>query len=345
VGDQKGGITESKANISPENDDDWIKISEYVKKLNPTILDDSTTALNRRKWRGEGVQQAVFEQPCVHAVSSLTIACSSDTMGVRVSALLSSLLGAGGTSGDALQCGGLLFKVQPMATDWVRSLRASMCKQPDKARFEALEFAVHTSLDTLQQTCAEREVAFEQEGDVTCLLTPSTLKPGGLMSQMGLALSKDVDSGSPRFSVRVLDEVAPCAPAQATAVPRDDVAMEVRVKEIVFGSEWQEHGPFEVCIYAHTHTPKLTQHTHSHTHTHTHTHTICTSLIAHPHLYTHKQTPTHANAQPESVQTHTNKKTQTKTHTHTHTHTRTHTHTHTHSDSLTVSLARPDGSL
>ena len=269
VGDQKGGITESKANISPENDDDWIKISEYVKKLNPTILDDSTTALNRRKWRGEGVQQAVFEQPCVHAVSSLTIACSSDTMGVRVSALLSSLLGAGGTSGDALQCGGLLFKVQPMATDWVRSLRASMCKQPDKARFEALEFAVHTSLDTLQQTCAEREVAFEQEGDVTCLLTPSTLKPGGLMSQMGLALSKDVDSGSPRFSVRVLDEVAPCAPAQATAVPRDDVAMEVRVKEIVFGSEWQEHGPFEVCIYAHTHTPKLTQHTHSHTHTHT----------------------------------------------------------------------------
>ena len=55
---KQGGITEAKArNTSPEKDDDWIKISQYVSNLNPNILQDATSALTRQQWRGEGVQQ------------------------------------------------------------------------------------------------------------------------------------------------------------------------------------------------------------------------------------------------------------------------------------------------
>ena len=88
VGDQAGGTTEAR-NISPEKDDDWIKISQHVNRLNPSILKDATSALKREKWRGEGVQQAVFEQPCVNAVSSVSIACTSKTLIDRVQQLLS----------------------------------------------------------------------------------------------------------------------------------------------------------------------------------------------------------------------------------------------------------------
>ena len=38
---------------APEHDDDWIKISQYVSKLNPAILKDATAALKVCTCRGE----------------------------------------------------------------------------------------------------------------------------------------------------------------------------------------------------------------------------------------------------------------------------------------------------
>ena len=235
VGDQAGGFTEAKTrNTSPEKDDDWIKISQYVSKLNPAILDDATLALKRKKWRGEGIQQKSFEQACVGSVAAVSIACTSEEMCTRVQELLRALLGAGGR----LDCAGLQLRVKLMGATWFRSLR----KPADAARLVGLEFASNIGSSELRQACEEREIRFTsaQEGDGVYSLQPADSKPGGLMQQVGLALSTESEVVPPEFTVKLSDS----PPTDVSG--GDSISdLQVRVKEIVLGSEWDEHGPFE----------------------------------------------------------------------------------------------------
>jgi len=237
VGDQAGGFTEAKTrNTSPENDEDWIKIDAYVARMNPAILDEATVALQRKKWRGEGVRQVCFAGPCVGSVSKVTIACTSDDVSARVQAMLASLLGEG------LECNGLRLDVQLMGASWFRSLQ-SVRKPVDAARMLGLEFAAPLGSAALQKACKEREIDLtsSQEDGGTYSLHPSGSKPSGLMQQVGLALTKRLEVLPPEFAVRPAESDAP-----SVSVSADNMAdFEVRVKELVIGSEWEEHGPFE----------------------------------------------------------------------------------------------------
>ncbi len=237
VGDQAGGFTEAKTrNTSPENDDDWIKIDAYVAKMNPAILDEATVALQRKKWRGEGVQQASFAGPCVGSVSKVTIACTSDDVCARVQAMLAALLGEG------LECNGLQFDVQLMGAPWFRSLQ-SVRKPVDAARMLGLEFAAPIGSSALQKAFKEREIDLTSSHDDggTYSLRPSGSKPSGLMQQVGLALTKQLEVLPPEFAVRPVESDAPLASVSADST----TDLKVRVKELVIGSEWDEHGPFE----------------------------------------------------------------------------------------------------
>jgi hypothetical protein len=250
VGDQAGGITEAR-NTSPEKDDDWIKISQHVKLLNPSILKDATSALKREKWRGEGVQQAVFEQPCVNAVSSVNIACTSKTLVDRVQQLLAALTGDEGPSrNDTFMCAGLQLKVQLMGADWVRwrSLRG----KPELAKFEGLEFVCESNtFQAMQKVCAERDIAFAQkQDDNTCSLnlhpTPTRSTAGRLMQQVAMALTSDIDVVPPLFTLRLAHTAGTEPAATAPASRGDTEAQQVRVKEIVIGAAWDEHTSYEV---------------------------------------------------------------------------------------------------
>ena len=235
VGDQAQART-----TSPDKDDDWIKVDQYVAGLNPNILQEANTALKREKWRGEGVQQAVFAQPCVQAVGSVTVSCSSAPMAARVQRLLAALCGGGGDAG--FQCGGLQLKVKLMGQDWFRSLR-SIRKPPECARFEAVEFvSAADSVGGLQKACAEREIACAQDGEDACSLSPTPGKSAGLFQQVGLALSSTIEALPPKFAVR-LASAAP-TPLPATPSPGDN-PLQIRVREIVIGAEWGEHGAYE----------------------------------------------------------------------------------------------------
>ena len=241
VGDQAGGITEAKTRVtSPERDDDWIKVSEYVSSLNPSIVNEATSAVKREKWRGEGVQQAAFERPSVSAVSAISIACTSDMMGARIHALLSALLGgASGSAANKYQCGGTSITVQPMGAEWFRKLR-SMSDKPDCARFEDLEFLSEAdNIEALQQACAERELALVREGNGTCFLHPALGRSRGFMQQVGLALRHKVEAIPAKYSVRLADP-ALCSDASPAEAP-----LQVSVKEVVIGSDWNEHGAYE----------------------------------------------------------------------------------------------------
>lgn len=237
VGDQAGGFTEAKTrNTSPEKDDDWIKIDQYVSKLNPAILDEAKDALKRKKWRGEGVEQVSFEQPCVSSVSAVSIACTSEEMCGRVNEMLTALLGAG----SGLECAGLQLRVNLMGTHWFRSLQ-SVRKPVDAARLQGLEFAANMTSASLQEACKEREICFssEQESDMVCSLRPMGGKSTGLMQQVGLALSKELEVLPPEFTVKL-------GSSPQSDVSGDNMSdLQVRVKEIVIGSEWDEHGLFE----------------------------------------------------------------------------------------------------
>ncbi len=237
VGDQAQART-----TSPDKDDDWIKVDQYVAGLNPSILKEANTALKREKWRGEGVQQAVFAKPCVQAVGSVTVSCSSAPMAARVQRLLAALCGSGGDAGETFQCGDLQLKVKLMGQGWFRSLR-SIRKPPECARFEAVEFvSAADSVGGLQEACAEREIACAQASEDACSLSPTTGKSAGLFQQVGLALSSTIEALPPKFAVRL----ASAAPTPPPATPSSgDIPLQVRVREIVIGAEWGEHGAYE----------------------------------------------------------------------------------------------------
>jgi hypothetical protein len=238
VGDQA-----TQRSTAQENDDDWIKIDKYVAGLNPNIIKEANTALKRDKWRGEGVQQAVFEQPCMASVGAMTIACTSPKMSARVQHLLAALCGsAGGHAGDTFQCGGLELKVKLMGQDWFRSLR-SFRKPPECARFEAVQFVSHAdSLSGLQKACAERAIACAQDGEDACSLNPTPGKSEGIWQQVGLAFSSSIEALPPKFAVR-LASAASTHPHAATS--SDNVPLQIRVREIVIGAEWGEHAAYE----------------------------------------------------------------------------------------------------
>jgi hypothetical protein len=230
--------------------------------LNPNIIKEANTALKRDKWRGEGVQQAVFEQPCLASVGAMTIACTSPKMSARVQHLLAALCGsAGGHAGDTFQCGGLELKVKLMGQDWFRSLR-SFRKPPECARFEAVEFVSHAdSLSGLQKACAERAIACAQDCEDACSLNPTPGKSEGIWQQVGLALSSSIEALPPKFAVRLaknpawnqregLASAASTHPHAASTHPHaatssENVPLQIRVREIVIGAEWGEHAAYE----------------------------------------------------------------------------------------------------
>eukprot|EP00961_Rhodomonas_salina_P023994 322391-Rhodomonas_salina.1 len=92
VGDQRGGLTESS---TKENDSDWIKIQQYVTTLNPRILGEAQDALNRKKWKGEGVAQQAFETSCVSDMAALSVMCSSEDVVASVAHALSAMADSG----------------------------------------------------------------------------------------------------------------------------------------------------------------------------------------------------------------------------------------------------------
>lgn len=243
VGDQA-----MQRSTSQEKDDDWIKIDKYVAGLNPNIIKEANSALKREKWRGEGVQQSVFEKPCMSSVGAMTIACTSPNMSARVQYLLAALCGsarghpAGGHAGDTFQCGGLELKVKLMGQDWFRSLR-SFRKPPECARFEAVEFVSHAdSLSVMQNACAEREIACAQDGEDACSLNPTPGKSAGIWQQVGLALSSSIEALPPKFAVRL---ASAASISNHAATSSDDVPLQIRVREIVIGAEWGEHAAYE----------------------------------------------------------------------------------------------------
>jgi len=161
-------------------------------------------------------------------------------MAARVQRLLAALCGGGGDAG--FQCGGLQLKVKLMGQDWFRSLR-SIRKPPECARFEAVEFvSAADSVGGLQKACAEREIACAQDGEDACSLSPTPGKSAGLFQQVGLALSSTIEALPPKFAVR-LASAAP-TPLPATPSPGDN-PLQIRVREIVIGAEWGEHGAYE----------------------------------------------------------------------------------------------------
>lgn len=257
VGDQAKEARElfskKQAEEDLEKDSDWIKIQDYVAKLNPRILSEAEQVLasSKEKWVGEGVVQEVYQEACVSGAHSVRITCSSPEVSKLLSGVLEALGGrratppqaaeeqtGRGTQGDAtVDVGGTLVVIESALPKkgWASMLGFGGGKEGEYARISGVNFVAAEGKGE-----EETRQDLQARGVSTSLLGPGAkgVSIDGLEGKTGgwgAMLAWGVGSQEPA-SLRILQggpEAPPSSPQALT------------VQEIAMGASWDEHAAAE----------------------------------------------------------------------------------------------------
>ena len=262
VGDQakdaRDLFSKKEAEEDIEKDSDWIKVQEYVKRLNPSILTAAQQAVqdSAQKWVGEGVEQDSFQGACVSCARAVTVTCSSPGVSESVGKVLEILGGkrvdgaaaaaaasggrgvgsngleAEGSADCIVDIGGTLIVVESasLRQGWVNTAMGMFRSKGDFARLSSVEFGADDGEEAKEQ--------LESRG-----ISTSPLRSGRGISLRGWKGSKGWALASPQ-SGSVLPASFRLVAASSSSSSSSSVSpgnAGIKLQEIAMGVSWEEH--------------------------------------------------------------------------------------------------------